>query len=213
MVEKNKIILIGYSGHAFVVADCLLSQKREIIGYCDNEEKTINPFEINYLGKETGEAAMTLLKENGCFISIGNNAIRAKIFKKLQKNNPPIFVNAIHNSAIISPSVMLGKAILISPNATINAMAKIGDGVICNTGCIIEHECQIGDFAHIAPSATLAGNVTIGEGSFVGANAVIRQGIVVGKNVTIGAGAVIIQDVPNDVTIVGNPGKIIKQNL
>ena len=31
----------------------------------------------------------------------------------------------------------------------------------------------------------------------------------IGKNVMIGAGAVILSDVPDDVTIVGNPGRII----
>jgi acetyltransferase-like isoleucine patch superfamily enzyme len=52
--------------------------------------------------------------------------------------------------------------------------------------------------------------VKIGKGTWVGAGATIIQGVKVGVNVTVGAGAVIINDVPDNVTVVGNPAKIIK---
>jgi acetyltransferase-like isoleucine patch superfamily enzyme len=44
----------------------------------------------------------------------------------------------------------------------------------------------------------------------IGANAVVKQGITIGRNCMIGAGSVIIKNVPDNSTIVGNPGKIIK---
>ena len=52
--------------------------------------------------------------------------------------------------------------------------------------------------------------VKIGKRSFIGANSVVKQGISIGKDVTIGAGSVIINNVPDNATVVGNPGKIIK---
>jgi acetyltransferase EpsM len=55
----------------------------------------------------------------------------------------------------------------------------------------------------------LAGNVTIGERSFIGANAVLKQGIVIGKDVVVGAGAVVLHDIPDNMKIVGNPGRFI----
>jgi len=33
--------------------------------------------------------------------------------------------------------------------------------------------------------------------------------VVVGKNVTIGAGSVILKDIPDNVTVIGNPARII----
>ena len=50
----------------------------------------------------------------------------------------------------------------------------------------------------------------LGEGTHIGAGATIIPGITIGRWVTVGAGAVIIKDVPDNVTIVGNPGKIVK---
>ena len=81
---------------------------------------------------------------------------------------------------------------------------------IINTKASIDHDCIIEDFVHISPGAILCGNVQVGELSWIGAGSVIIQGIKIGKNVIIGAGTVVIHDVPDNVTIVGNPGKIIK---
>ena len=92
----------------------------------------------------------------------------------------------------------------------INSQVIIGKGCIVNTGAIIDHECEIGDFSHIAPGATLSGNVKVGKSCFIGANSTVIQGVKIGNNVIIGAGAVVIKDVPDNITIVGNPAKIIK---
>ena len=45
-------IIIGYSGHAYVVCDILLKNGVKIIGYCEGEEKAYNPFKVPYLGPE-----------------------------------------------------------------------------------------------------------------------------------------------------------------
>lgn len=206
----NNIIIIGYSGHAYVVCDILHSIQQKVIGYCENEEKAINPYQLEYFGQESSELGLQKIRNNNYFIGIGSNFIRSKIQNNLVNTYGLYPVNAIHSSAIISPTARLGKGVMVSSNVSINALATIKNGVVCNTGCIIEHECVIGDFAHIAPGAVLAGNVTIGEQTFIGANSVIKQGVKIGNNVTIGAGTVVIKDIPNNVTVVGNPQRTLK---
>jgi sugar O-acyltransferase (sialic acid O-acetyltransferase NeuD family) len=207
LLTDKKIIIIGYSGHAYVVADAL---EGEIIGYCENEEKIDNPLQLKYFGPEKSQKAIALLQKNYCFISIGNNNIREKVYSHLKLNAITNFVNAIHYSAVISKTVKINDLTLVAPNAAINAFAEIGIGVICNTSSIIEHECKIGNFAHIAPGATLAGNVSVGERSFIGANAVVKEGIKIGKDVIVGAGSVVINDIPDGQVFVGNPAQPIK---
>jgi sugar O-acyltransferase (sialic acid O-acetyltransferase NeuD family) len=206
---NKPIALIGYSGHAFVAADILLSTGNKPAAYCDNEEKDFNPFSLKYLGKDTEASTVQLLKDYHYFIAVGDNAIRRKIFNHL-KAELGLPVNVIHASAVIAASAEFGNGVFVAANVAINPLSKIGDGVICNTSCSIDHECVVGDFAHIAPGAVLCGNVTVGENSFVGANAVVRQGITIGKNVMIGAGAVIVKDIADNTTVVGNPHKSLK---
>jgi sugar O-acyltransferase (sialic acid O-acetyltransferase NeuD family) len=206
---KNPVAIIGYSGHAHTGVDILIACGYEVTAYCDNEAKTQNPFNLTYLGPEMQPAVLGELKHYDYFIGVGNNnLLRRKIYEAVS----PILgepVNAIHPSAVISPSVKMKFGHFISANVSINAFTELGMTAVCNTGSVIEHGCIIGDFTFIAPGAVLCGDVTIGENTFVGANSVIKQGVTVGKNVTIGAGSVILNDIPDNATVVGNPGRII----
>jgi sugar O-acyltransferase (sialic acid O-acetyltransferase NeuD family) len=208
MSLEKEIALIGYSGHAFVVADIFASANKQVTAYCDFSEKEFNPYGLNYLGQERDEKAIEKLRSFDYFIAIGDNLLREKIYRFLQQQIAEP-VNAIHATAIISGSASLEKGIMVGPGAIINAQVKIGTGVICNSGSIIEHECVIGDFAHIAPGTVLGGNVKVGKNSFIGAGAVVKPGTVIGDNVVVGAGAVVIRDIANNLKVVGNPSRIL----
>jgi sugar O-acyltransferase (sialic acid O-acetyltransferase NeuD family) len=201
---KKPVAIIGYSGHAYVIIDILLSAGRLVTAYCDQEEKSVNPYHLDYLGKESD--VVSTLRKYDFFACVGHNEVREKIHTQLsQYLGKPI--NAIHPSAVISASVKMGDGVMIAANATLNPLVEIGTGVICNTSTSIDHECVIGDFSHIAPGAVLCGNVTVGRGSFVGANSVIKQGIRIGENVIIGAGTVVVKDIPDGATVIGNPAR------
>lgn len=201
------MILIGYSGHAYVAYSIAKAMGKTFTGYCDMEEKKFNPFELEYHGSESNPAALKILSANDFFIAIGHNETREIIYQTLaQKNLYP--GNVIHPSAVIcSSSKIATHGVMISSNVVINPLSTIGAGVICNTSCVIEHECVIGDFSHIGPGAVICGNVKIGDQTFVGAASVILQGIRIGKNVVIGAGAVVVKDVADHTTVIGNPAR------
>lgn len=201
------VVIIGYSGHAHTGVDILTACGYTVTAYCDNEAKEQNPFNLTYLGPEM--SVLDQLKDYDYFIGVGNNnLLRRKIYEAVS----PILgepVNAIHPSAVISPSVKLSHGHFISANVSINAVTQLGKTSVCNTGSVIEHGCIIGDFTFIAPGAVLCGDVIVGENTFVGANSVVKQGVSIGKNVIIGAGTVIIKDIPDNAKVVGNPARII----
>lgn len=201
-------ILIGYSGHGYVVAEVAIENGLNIIGYSDKTELTNNPFSLDYFGFEGAHDFTGWDKEVSFILGIGNNKVRHEIALLIESRGKTL-QTIIHKTASVSGTSVIGSGTFISRNAVVNTLAVIGKNVILNTGCVVEHECVLYDAVHIAPGAILAGNVTIGERSFIGANAVIKQGVTVGSDVTIGAGSVIISDIPDGQVVVGNPGKVL----
>ena len=207
-MSDKKVILIGYSGHAYVVADIAIENQYEIIGYTEKNEVQKNPFNLNYAGYEKRRDFFENKKEVGFIIGIGDNFIREKIYNLVNSKNAEV-TTLISNTASISQSASIDNGTFVNRNVSINALAKIGKNVILNTACVIEHECEILDSVHIGPGAVLAGNVLVGERTFIGANSVIKQGVQIGKDVIIGAGTVVLSDIPDGKKIVGNPSRFI----
>ena len=142
-------------------------------------------------------------------ISIGSNAARCKVTERLAQVE---FATAIHPSATVSPSAMVGCGSAVMQGAIIQADTVIGRHCIINSSASVDHECAIADFVHISPHATLCGNVSVGFGSWVGAGATVIPGITIGSNCIIGAGATVIRNIPDGAIAVGSPAKIIKYN-
>lgn len=207
-MSDRKVILIGYSGHAFVVAETALENGIKIIGYSDKERSDFDPYNLSYLGFEKNDDFVGWHREVSFILGIGDNRLRQNIAILIESKGKTV-ETIIHETAHISKNVVLGSGSFINKNVVVNSLAVIGKNVILNTCCVIEHECVLADAVHIAPGAVLAGNVKVGERSFVGANAVIKQGVVLGKDVVIGAGTVVITNIPDGKRVVGNPGRII----
>lgn len=204
----NKNVIIGYSGHAFVVLEAAYKSGFSITGYCDKVESDFNPYDIEYLGDE-GSKDFNWEKVDSFALGIGDNKLRRKIGNLLHSKNKQV-LSITHPSAVVSSKAKLGIGNFVSANVIINALATIENFCILNTGCIIEHNCKIAEAVHIAPGAILAGNVTVGENTFIGAGSVVKQGVNIGSNVIIGAGSVVVKDIHDNGVWVGNPVRQIK---
>ena len=204
----SKTVIIGYSGHAYVVAESYISNGGNISFYADLKEAQNNPFDLTYLGFESDLNFKGWDKSLKYILGIGDNNLREKVAKLIMSKSN-ILENVIDRHAVISNSANIGIGVFASKGVLVNAFSTIGNFTILNTGCIIEHECEIGTAAHIAPGAVLAGNVKVGSRTFIGANTVIKQGVEIGEDVIIGAGSVILNDVENNSKIIGNPGRKI----
>lgn len=101
--------------------------------------------------------------------------------------------------------------------------AKIGKGFFIDhgTGVVIGETSEIGDNCVLFHNVTLGGtgkhidkrHPTVGNNVLIGTGAILLGPITVGNNVKIGADTTIImKDVPDNCTVVGVPGRIVKLN-
>lgn len=189
----DKIILIGFGGHARSVIDCIeKAGQYEVVGYTDHVQNT-EYRDYRYLGNDD---VLQQYYDQGirhAFISVGymgKSDLRSRLYKKVKEIGYALPV-VTDPSAQLAGDVRVGEGSFVGKNAVINANARIGKMCIVNTGAIVEHDCIADDFSHISVGSVLCGHVRVGTGSFVGANATLIQERVIGKNCIVAAGAVV----------------------
>jgi sugar O-acyltransferase (sialic acid O-acetyltransferase NeuD family) len=116
----------------------------------------------------------------------------------------------VHPDASISRYASIGAGTVICAQAAVIIDSRIGLATIINTGASVGHDCVLEDGVHVAPGARLAGAVSVGACSWIGIGATVKERVRIGRAVTVGAGSTIIRDVPDHVTVVGSPGRIIR---
>lgn len=124
----------------------------------------------------------------------------------------PIEIRA--ESSRIYPTSKIGKGGIFCDNTIVTSNASIGKYFHCNLNSYVAHDCVIADYVTFAPNVMCNGNVHIGEGAYIGTGAVIKQGttakpLTIGSGAIVGMGAVVTKDVPPNVTVVGNPARMI----
>lgn len=104
----------------------------------------------------------------------------------------------------------------IHPGAVIGRRFFIDHGM----GVVIGETCEIGDDVTIYQGVTLGGtghekgkrHPTIKDNVLIATGAKVLGSITIGENSKIGGGSVVLKDVPPNSTVVGIPGRIVKQD-
>lgn len=103
----------------------------------------------------------------------------------------------------------------------IHPAAQIGEGFFIDhgSGVVIGETAEVGDNVTLYQGVTLGGtgketgkrHPTLDDNVTVGAGAKVLGSVTIGENAKIGAGSIVISDVPPDSTVVGNPGRPVRE--
>ncbi len=115
---------------------------------------------------------------------------------------------------VISQLSRFFTGIEIHPGAAIGRRFFIDHGA----GVVIGETTEIGDDVLLYQGVTLGGtgnekgkrHPTLGKGVVVGAGAKVLGGIRIGDYVKVGAGSVVVKPVPDNCTVVGIPGRVVR---
>lgn len=196
----NKICIFGNGGHAKVVKEIARLNGYEIVGLFDDRYVNSSEEEGTLFATIEEGIDFALIEKLPSIIAIGNNDIRKKLARKMLN-----WINLIHPTAIISPTIKIGCGNVIMPGAIINADTQVGNHCIVNTAATVDHDCTIDDFVSIAPGVHLCGGVNVHENVSIGAGAIVIPQINIKKNTTIGAGAVVVKNVHENSLMLGIP--------
>lgn len=202
------LAILGASGHGRVIADAALSSGNcAIVEFYDDAWPTkIQNGQYPIVGNTA--SLLSLTSKPAVIVAIGHNSTRLSKQAELLANGFEL-ATIIHPKAYISASAIIAAGTVLMPGAVVNADSVIGSGCIINSNAVVEHDCALEDGVHLSPSASLAGGVLVGQCSWIGIGASVIQLKRIGRNVVVGAGASVITDLPDNITAVGVPAKIV----
>lgn len=154
----------------------------------------------------------------GCLL-INSNALNQKEFSKIRIDRGGRIIIDGKVSLFVRNNIHVCK----------NAMLSIGDGTYINEGSKIacKHKIQIGsrcaisndvsimdsDFHHVLGTKTVETGVIIGNHCWIGADVSILKNVRIGNDCIIGARTVVTKDIPDNCLAVGNPMRIVRNNI
>lgn len=201
----QKLVILGFGGHARSVADVALSLGYNALCFIDANARLGEQF----LGHPVlPEWECVDIEIADFFVASGDNEQRKRLCQKLVHQQQRL-VSLVSPSATIGAGSEINPGTFVGHQAHIGPMAKIGQGCIINTAAVVEHECLVGDFSHVSINAALAGRSKIGQHVMIGAGATVIDGVSITDSVVVGAGAVVVASIETPGTYVGVPARSI----
>ncbi|WP_180541647.1 serine O-acetyltransferase EpsC [Nevskia soli] len=126
----------------------------------------------------------------------------------------------LYRSKLYLPARMISQYARWITGIEIHPGAAIGRRVFIDHGMavVIGETAEVGDDVLIYQAVTLGGtgtepgkrHPTIGDGVVLGAGSKVLGNITIGSGSKVGAGSVVVKSVPENSTVVGIPGKIVR---
>ena len=138
----------------------------------------------------------------------GSLAGAQQVAELLASFGPPL-PSLIHPEAELD-HVEWGAGCFLPHGSSLGTGVRIGKHLAARLRVVISHDVTLGDHVFIGPGAVIGGYARIGDGAFIGAGATVMSGCKVGARAMVGAGALVKADVPDDVTVMGVPARVVK---
>src|SRR5215212_7369336 len=211
----ERVVIIGAGGHAREVADVLRHRTREcagprLLGFVADDPENY-PAEVGgvpFLGDwswfDTAD-----LEGLAVVCAVGLPQLRRHLAGRASARGLP-FASAVSPLAYVSPEASLGDGVMIFPHAFVSAGSSLGDHSVVNVGASVSHDARVGRFATLGPGVRVAGHVKVGEGCYLGVGSSVIDRVSIGAWATVGGGACVTEDLPENVTAVGVPARVIK---
>lgn len=146
--------------------------------------------------------------------TMGNLIERHKVITKLTElggNIPTI----VHPTAHISRFTKIAdQGVLIGIGVELQNDVIIDQNVIIRSNATICHNTNIKSDVFIGPKALIGAYITIEKFAFIGQGSILISGKAehIGENSLVGAGAMVTKPIPDNVVVLGNPARIVKDN-
>lgn len=142
-------------------------------------------------------------------VGVGDPGLRSKL-RKLAVESGFELINAIHPSAIVSPTARVGKGVILAEGAIVSDNPIVEDNTWIGLGALIGHDTRMGMDGLVGGRAAVGSGTEVGQRVLIGWGAVVGLGLRIGDDAIVSSGANVVHNVPERAVVVGNPAKVIR---
>lgn len=152
-----------------------------------------------------GDVFSYLIESDDVFIcAIAEPKIKEKMVCIIL-NRGGVFINLIHNTALLEGNIELGIGNIFAPYVVLNDCAKIGNFISLNIGCKIAHDVVIESYSSFMAGVIVCGFVNIGCRVFMATYAVAVPHTKIQDDAYVGVGSVAMKRIRAGKAVFGNP--------
>lgn len=207
---KN-LIIIGaraFGREVYCLAmESLPKTEYKIKGFLDDNENALVDYS-NY-PKILSSVEDYMVEDDDVFVCALGDVNYKKKYVQLITEKRGTFINIVHPTAIIRQNTKLGVGCIVSAGCQISCDIVVGDFVTLQPNVFLGHNVNIGDYTHINANVVCNGNVFIEPSVTLHTASVVAPNLRVGENTIIGAGSIVLNNIKPNVTVFGNPAKIV----
>lgn len=172
----RNVLIIGCGRHGRIVAEAI-TQRGEfrVVGFADDDPAKRG----TVLDGVPVVGPWQQSDEPLCFIAIGHNATRRRIFTELLRAGRQL-ITVISPTAYVSPHAQIGVGSVVLAGAVIQAGATVGEIVLVNAGAVVDHDAVVGDYAHLGLHSTVESFAKVAAGEWLAPGAVRLKNAVAG---------------------------------
>ncbi|HSH09406.1 MAG TPA: acetyltransferase [Oceanipulchritudo sp.] len=212
----KQLVIIGAGGFGREVAEWARGcpaylHEWEIAGFLDDRVDALSRFpeiELPVLGNTSDYEP----RKNDVFlVALGKPELRRTMRERFISKGAE-FTRLIHQSCILGRRIQLDPGVILCPGVVLTCDIHIGANCALNVRTAVGHDATMGADCQISSFCDITGYVQVGNAVMMGSRASVIPGRKIGDGAVLGAGSVVIADVPPNVTVFGNPARLLTRH-